>query len=209
MSNNILGNLFLVSAPSGGGKTSLVKALLEQMVHVQVSVSYTTRSQRPGEIPGKHYHFIDESVFKDMIQDQALLEYALVHGNYYGTGKAWLLETLAKGVDVILEIDWQGAHQIRQLFPEAISIFLLPPSREILLERLQARQQDAPEVIAKRMDAAIEEMRHCKDYDYLIINQDFSMALAELCSIVSASRLRAMQQTKRYEALLTNLLSEK
>ncbi|HEY8569160.1 guanylate kinase [Microbulbifer sp.] len=200
------GTLYTVSAPSGAGKTSLVKALIEADTQVTVSVSHTTRPMRPGEIDGINYHFVDRDGFVAMLGENAFLEHAQVFENYYGTSKAWVEETLASGRDVILEIDWQGAEQVRRLMPETVGIFILPPSQQALLERLTGRGQDDQGVIDKRMAQAINEMSHYVETDYLIINDDFTTALGELRAIMVAERQRLVRQQERHTALLQSLL---
>jgi len=185
------GILFIVSAPSGAGKTSLVGALCAADSAVRVSVSYTTRPARPGEHDGVHYHFVSSAVFEQMLERGEFLESALVHGNRYGTAEPWVKRTLAAGNDIVLEIDWQGAQQVRRRFPEAVGIFVLPPSLAALEKRLAHRGQDAPEVIAARLAAAQAEIEHACEYDYVMINDDFDTAVKDLCAIVRASRLRA------------------
>lgn len=199
------GTLFTVSAPSGAGKTSLVKALLARDSRIQVSVSHTTRTMRPGEVDGKDYCFVDHETFKSMVAGNAFLEHAQVFDNYYGTSKSWVEGALEQGIDVILEIDWQGAQQVRQLMPEAQGIFILPPSREALRERLQGRGQDNDEVIERRMQEAINEMSHYTESQWLIINDDFETALQELHGVVSTQRLQTSQQKRHFSALLADL----
>lgn len=201
------GNLYIVSAPSGAGKTSLVAALLHSLPGVQVSISHTTRPPRPGEQDGVNYHFVDHSAFTLMLEEGAFLESAEVFGNRYGTSQRWVEETLRRGLDVILEIDWQGARQIRQLMPNAISIFILPPSRATLAQRLTQRGQDPAAVIAERMNQAITEMSHYGDADYLIVNDVFDQALDELRAVLLAGRLCSASQRQRHQRLLTELLS--
>lgn len=201
------GTLYIFSAPSGAGKTSLVKALLEQTTGIEVSVSHTTRSPRPGEENGRHYHFTDMASFEQMVEASAFLEHARVFDNYYGTAKASVDGPLQQGHDVILEIDWQGAEQIRRLYPEAVSVFILPPSKSALRERLQGRGQDPEEVIERRMRDAFSEMSHYAEFDYLIINDDFDTALQELRSVVIAQRLKLVRQAAQQQALLQELLS--
>lgn len=201
------GNLFTISAPSGAGKTSLVNALLPALDGVQVSVSHTTRAQRPGEIDGVNYHFVAMSEFQRMLEHGDFLESAEVFGNRYGTSQRWVKDTLAAGTDVILEIDWQGAQQVRRLMPETLSIFILPPSRTALEQRLTQRGQDSATVIQKRMSAAIDEMSHYPEADYLVVNDDFETALQELRAIFVAQRLRLPRQQTRQAALLGELLS--
>lgn len=201
------GNLFVVAAPSGGGKTSLVNALLERERHVRLSVSYTTRPPRPGEVDGVHYHFVDEQRFEQLNTGGEFLEHARVHGNWYATSATWLKGQVDAGNDVLLEIDWQGAAQVRRLIPSAVHVFILPPSLSLLKERLEKRGQDAPAVIARRLEAAKEEMRHCGEFDYVIINQDFAAAVDDLAAVVRATRLRGAQQRARHAALLHSLLA--
>jgi guanylate kinase len=201
------GNLFVVAAPSGGGKTSLVNALLEREPGVRLSVSYTTRPPRPGEIDGVHYRFVDEPGFLARKDAGEFLEHAHVHGNWYATSGTWLASEVAAGRDVLLEIDWQGARQVRALLPAAVSIFILPPSLAALKERLENRGQDSPAVIARRLDAARDEMSHCGEFDYVIINHQFATAVDDLCAIVRASRLRSAQQLARHAALVASLRS--
>ena len=200
------GTLYTVSAPSGAGKTSLVKALIEADTQVTVSVSHTTRPMRPGEIEGINYHFVSRDEFVDMLGQSAFLEHAQVFDNYYGTSRAWVEETLASGRDVILEIDWQGAAQVRKLMPETVGIFILPPSQQALLERLTGRGQDDQAVIDRRMAQAIDEMSHYVETDYLVINDDFTTALNELRAIMVAERQRLGRQQERHSSLLQSLL---
>jgi guanylate kinase len=200
------GSLLIVAAPSGAGKTSLVNALLAADSQIRVSVSYTTRAPRPGEIHGEHYHFIDRAGFAELIAADALLEHAEVHGNHYGTGRALVDAELATGRDVLLEIDWQGAHQVRTRVAHTCSIFILPPSLQALLERLKHRGQDSAEVIAERVQNAREEISHYGDFDYLIVNDCFDQALTELKAIVTAQRLHRSVQSVRQTQLLGQLL---
>ena len=199
------GNLYIVSAPSGAGKTSLVAALLASDTRVRKSVSYTTRAPRPGEINGRHYHFTSMEQFEKLEAAGDLLESAVVHGNRYGTSKRWVEEQLTGDSDIVLEIDWQGAAQVRRLMPSAIAVFVLPPSFEALLQRLNSRAQDSPEVIATRLANAREEIAHVHDFDYVIINADFRTAAAELQDIIRTERLRTAQQLARYTALINRL----
>ncbi|MAT50898.1 MAG: guanylate kinase [Porticoccaceae bacterium] len=201
------GTLFTVSAPSGAGKTSLVKALIDRMNDILVSVSHTTRPKRPGEVNGINYHFVDVPTFERMLADAAFLEHARVFDNYYGTSREWVQSTLEQGVDVILEIDWQGAAQVRELLSDTVGIFILPPSRETLVQRLTGRGQDAPEVIARRLAEATREMQHYGEAEYLVINDDFDTALGELQAIVNSQRLRVAKQKARFGSLLHELLS--
>ncbi len=205
--NETIGTLFIISAPSGAGKTSLVKALVEKTKDICVSVSHTTRSQRPGEQEGVNYHFVSVEQFQQMLTQSAFLESANVFGNYYGTSQQWVGQQLASGVDVILEIDWQGAHQVREQLPEAQSIFIVPPSQTALKERLEKRGQDDQGVISKRMAAAVDEMTHFVEYDYLVVNDDFDQALQQLQAIVLASRQQLTKQQVRHQQLLIELLS--
>lgn len=200
------GTLFTISAPSGAGKTSLVKALLESDEQVQVSVSHTTRPMRPGEVKGQDYHFIDNATFQEMILDGAFLEYAGVFDYHYGTAKAWVEETLNKGVDVILEIDWQGARQVKTQMPQAQGIFILPPSKQALADRLKGRGQDKHEVIERRMQDAISEMSHYNESQWLIVNDDFDQALAQLQGIIRSQRLYTYKQRDNQQDLLDDLL---
>lgn len=199
------GCLFIVSAPSGAGKTSLVSALLAADPHVTKSISYTTRAPRTGEINGRHYHFIGQALFDDMRARGELLESAQVHGNHYGTSRHRVEAECAAGRDVLLEIDWQGAAQIRALKPDAVTIFVLPPSFEVLRERLHGRGQDSAQVIADRLAAARGELSHAREFDYAIINDDFDRAAHDLISIVRAERLRLSRQLARHSDLIDQL----
>ena len=200
------GTLYTVSAPSGAGKTSLVKALVETDRQVTVSVSHTTRDMRPGEEDGINYHFVDRAEFLRMLDVDAFLEHAQVFDNYYGTSKGWVEETLRSGRDVILEIDWQGAAQVRRLMPETVGIFILPPSQQALRERLTGRGQDEQSVIERRMEQAIDEMSHYVEADYVVINDDFASALQDLSAIVRAQRHRLQCQQEQHGDLLQALL---
>jgi guanylate kinase len=200
------GCLFVLAAPSGGGKTSLVAALLEREPGIRLSVSFTTRAPRPGEVDGVHYHFVDEARFLELQANGEFLEHAFVHGNWYATSATWLAAEVARGHDVLLEIDWQGATQVRRLMPAAVHIFILPPSLALLRERLERRGQDSPDVIGRRLEAAREEMRHCGEFDYVIMNQDFARAVDDLSAIVRAARLAAPRQMVRHAQLLQRLL---
>ncbi|MFT6220839.1 MAG: guanylate kinase [Oceanicoccus sp.] len=201
------GTLFTVSAPSGAGKTSLVKALLLRDEQMQVSVSHTTRAMRPGEKDGKDYCFVSHQVFESMVAEGTFLEHANVFENAYGTSKTWVNAALDRGVDVILEIDWQGAQQVRQLIPETQSIFILPPSLPALRERLTGRGQDDDSVIEHRMQAAINEMSHFQESQWLIVNDVFDMALEQLYNIIRTQRLQTSKQQANYRTLLQDLLS--
>jgi guanylate kinase len=192
------GNLYIVAAPSGAGKTTLVSALLARNHDVALSISYTTRAPRPGEVDHREYHFIAEPEFLAMIERGEFLEHAQVHGNRYGTSAPWIREQTAAGSDLLLEIDWQGALQVRRQIPEAIGIFILPPSMQELERRLRNRGQDSDEVIQRRLAAARDEIRHASEFDYVIINKDFDEALADLAAIVRASRLRLARQRQRH-----------
>ena len=200
------GTLYIIAAPSGGGKSSLVKALLESTPNLQVSISYTTRPMRPREQQGVDYHFVDHTQFEALRDSGAFLEHAEVFGHCYGTSRAWVTERLQQGTDVILEIDWQGKRQIAQSFPEAVSIFILPPSRAVLEQRLRGRGQDDDEVIARRMQAATNEISHWNEFDYLVLNDDFQTAAADLKAVIVARRLRREPQGARLQGLLADLL---
>ena len=199
------GSLFVICAPSGAGKTSLVRALLEREPGVRLSVSHTTRGIRPGEQDGKHYHFITRPKFEEMIGRGEFLESAEVHGNLYGTSQGWIRQQRATGADIVLEIDWQGAQQVRRLIPDAIGVFILPPSLEALNQRLTDRRQDSPEVIQARLRAARGEIAHVDEFDYVIINLDFSEAVADLVAVVRSARLRLDRQAERHRDLINSL----
>lgn len=203
-----LGTLYIISAPSGAGKSSLISALLkeERSWDVQVSVSHTTRAPRIGENHGEHYHFVDVDNFKSLIQDNAFFEWAEVFGNYYGTSRITIEQALQQGTDVFLDIDWQGAQQVRKMMPEAVGIFILPPNRNELEARLNKRGQDSSEIIAKRMAQAQSEMSHYNEYDYLIINDDFELASKELAQIVNAQRNKQNKQSILYQEMIAELL---
>ena len=200
------GNLFILSAPSGAGKSSLIGALLEKHSDMKVSVSHTTRSPRPGEENGVHYHFVSVDEFKALIEKNDFFEWAQVFDNYYGTSKQAIESQLEAGIDVFLDIDWQGAQQIRKLVDDVETIFILPPSKEELESRLNNRGQDSAEVIAGRMAKAQSETSHYNEYDYVVVNDDFDTALTEIETIVMAKRLSLKSQTVRHQALLENLL---
>ncbi|MFI3186548.1 MAG: guanylate kinase [Methylococcaceae bacterium] len=202
-----IGKLYIISAPSGAGKTSLVKQLLADLADLSVSISHTTRPMRPGEIDGADYYFVSVSDFKTMQKNLAFLEYAQVFDNFYGTAQQTVEQNLHQGLDVILEIDWQGAQQIKKLLPDSISIFILPPSTQVLLQRLQNRGQDDEQTIARRMRDALTEMRHHDEFDYLVVNDDFALALTELKSIIIANRLTRQRQLHNLQPLLTALFS--
>lgn len=201
-----VGTLFVISAPSGAGKTSLVKALLEKTEGIGVSVSHTTRAMREGEQDGFDYHFIDKSKFEKMVEESAFLEHAQVFDNFYGSAIANIEAKLTQGEDVILEIDWQGAEQVRKQLPYSVNIFILPPSQAALEERLRGRGQDSNEIIARRMRDAKSETSHYAEYDYLVVNDDFEQALKELQSIVLTRRCRYGAQSERLSPLLKELL---
>tara|TARA_Y100000296_G_C5098258_1_gene218521 strand:+ start:109 stop:750 length:642 start_codon:yes stop_codon:yes gene_type:complete len=208
---SLLGNLFILAAPSGAGKSSLIKALMEKYdgnaaMPMQVSVSHTTRSPRPGEVDGVHYHFVSREQFEALIEQGVFFEYAEVFGNYYGTSRVTIEQTLHQGIDVFLDIDWQGARQVKALMPDTCGIFILPPSLEVLEQRLNSRGQDSEEVIAARMAEAVGEMSHFNEFDYIIVNDDFATALDELVAIVTSQRLRTSKQQMRHQPLLDELL---
>ncbi len=200
------GTLYIISAPSGAGKTSLVKALVECTDDIRVSVSHTTRAMRPGEEDGVNYNFVSVSEFEGMVADNRFLEHAKVFDNYYGTSRDWVDQHLKAGTDVILEIDWQGAQQVRPRMPGCVSIFILPPSREELLKRLRGRGQDSEEIIQRRYQDAVGDMGHCAEYDYVVINDDFDEALIDLAAVVRARRQRYEVQSGRQADLITRLL---
>ncbi len=201
------GKLYIISAPSGAGKTSLVKQLLGCLSGLTVSISHTTRQSRPGEMDGQDYFFVSIADFQAMLAREEFLEYAQVFDNFYGTAQQTVEDNLNKGLDVILEIDWQGARQIKKLLPDSLSIFILPPSTEQLQLRLQSRGQDEPQVIERRMRDAVNEMRHYDEFDYLVVNDDFDQALTELKSIFIANRLTQERQQVNLQPLLASLLS--
>lgn len=201
------GTLYTISAPSGAGKTSLVAKLLAHTPRLGVSVSHTTRPMRPGEEDGVNYHFVSHAEFEQMLNASAFLEHAQVFDNFYGTSQQWVESQLAAGEDVILEIDWQGAQQVRRLMPDTVAIFIMPPSKEALNERLTGRGQDNSAVIQRRMDAAVAEMSHYVESDFVVINDDFNTALADLEAIVRSHRLSLANQQLRHQALLSALLS--
>lgn len=201
----MIGKLFIVAAPSGAGKTTLVRHLLENESDIRLSISHTTRQPRSGEANGREYHFVAVDEFKAMIKRDDFLEWAEVHGNYYGTSRSWIESEMAQGRDVLLEIDWQGAQQVRRAFPHATGIFVLPPSMDILQQRLAGRGTDAPAVVARRIAAARDEMRHADEFDYVIINTDLQRAVTDLRSIVTASRLQFAVQRQRHASLFASL----
>ena len=197
--------LYIVSAPSGAGKTSLLRSLVDTDPELRLSISHTTRALRPGERDGEHYHFVDQAAFEALIAQNGFLEHALVFDHYYGTAKAMVEREEARGHDVILEIDWQGARQVRAARPDAVSIFILPPSQAALKERLSARGQDSDEVIERRMQEARAQISHFEEYDYLVINDEFEAALIELRAVFVARRMRLCAQRERNHALLADL----
>ena len=199
------GTLFIVSSPSGGGKTSLVKSLLQAEPDVRLSISHTTRPPRAGEADGRDYHFVPLETFQRMLEAGEFLESAEIYGNRYGTSQKWIEGERAAGRDVLLEIDWQGAQQVRRLMPGTVSVFVLPPSLEVLESRLKGRGQDSAQVVARRMTAAREEMSHAAEYDYVIINEEFSRAALDLRSIVRAERLKTASQLARHSSLLNRM----
>ncbi|MDO4223150.1 MAG: guanylate kinase [Acinetobacter sp.] len=201
------GLLFVVAAASGTGKTSLVKALLDRMSNLHISVSHTTRPQRVGEVDGVHYHFIEKQQFLKNIEQNAFIEYAEVFGNYYGTSHATVQQQLDQGHDVLLEIDWQGAEQVRKLFPNSIQIFILPPSQFELRQRLSNRKTDSLEVIEHRLSCAVTDMQHYVNFDYVIVNEVFDKAVAELHAIITSNRLTTAQQNIRHKQLIHDLLT--
>ena len=203
-----LGTLYIVTAPSGAGKTTLVHAVLEREPGLALSVSYTTRPPRPGEVDGRDYRFVGKEEFLRLRDGGELLEWAEVHGNYYGTSRTWIETQLQQDRDVLLEIDWQGARQVRRMFPHAVSIFILPPSLEALEARLRGRGTDSEATIARRLAAAREEMRHVEEFDYAIINDRLERAIDELTAVVRAARLRLAVQKRRHATYFAQLLQE-
>jgi guanylate kinase len=199
------GNIFLVVAPSGAGKSTLVNALLAKDAAIALSISYTTRPPRPGEQDGREYHFVTLDDFKARRAKGEFLESAEVHGNFYATSRLWIEERVRDGQDVLLEIDWQGARQVKALFPAAVGIFILPPSIDALAKRLRTRGKDSAEVIERRLLAAGSEIAHAPEFDYVLINEDFALALAQLTAVVTASRLRFASQAARHHTLFAQL----
>ncbi len=202
----MLGVLYIISAPSGAGKTTLVKSVTDTMQGVEISISYTTRPPRQGEREGVNYHFVDKAQFDDMLSRDAFLEHANVYDYCYGTSRDYVLERLRQGIDVILEIDWQGAQQVRKALPGCVTVFILPPSRDALAERLRSRGLDTDEVIQRRLREAVNEMSHCREYDYLIVNDDFPRAAADLSAILAVHRLSQRYQSVSLDSLLRSLL---
>ncbi|QCZ92073.1 guanylate kinase [Salinimonas iocasae] len=208
-----LGNLFILAAPSGAGKSSLIKALLEKHEDaadfpMEVSVSHTTRKPRPGEEDGVHYHFVSREQFEKLIEQGVFFEWAEVFDNYYGTSRVTIEQTLHRGIDVFLDIDWQGARQVKKLLPDACGVFILPPSTQVLKERLNRRGQDSDDVIASRMREAVSEMSHYDEFDYVLVNDDFSVALSDLEAVVRAQRQRTAKQQMRHLDLIKDLLGD-
>jgi guanylate kinase len=201
------GTLYIVAAPSGAGKSSLVNAVLSRETGIALSISFTSRKARPGERHAQHYHFISKEEFETMIANGDFFEHALVHGDYKGTAKQSVEPQLAAGKDVLLEIDWQGARQVREKLPDAISIFILPPSKEALETRMRNRGQDSEQVIAQRLANAREEMSHYNEFDYVIVNEHFDAAVSELRAIFQAQRLKCPAQQERHSALIRHLLA--
>ena len=202
------GTLYIIAAPSGGGKTSLTRALLEREPNIVLSVSYTSRLPRPGEVDGVHYHFVSRGVFEEMIKRGEFFEHAVVHGDLKGTARTAVERTLASGKDVLLEIDWQGARQVRAQMADTVSIFILPPSRGELERRLRSRAQDSEATIRRRLADSREDIAHAVEFDYIVVNDDFATALSDLRSIVTTRQLRADNQRERYAALLADLLKD-
>ena len=200
------GTLYIVAAPSGAGKSSIVNATLARDPKIALSISFTSRAPRPGERHAEHYHFVSADAFQSMIKAGDFFEYALVHGDWKGTARQSVEPQLAAGRDVLLEIDWQGARQVRQKVPDAVSVFILPPSRQALDERMRKRGQDSEDVMAQRLAAAREEMLHFDEFDYVIINETFETAVLEMCAIFTASRLRRQAQQQRHAGLIQALL---
>lgn len=207
MLGNCVGNLYIVAAPSGGGKTSLVKNLIDTLEGIEVSISHTTRAMRPGERHSIDYFFVDQNEFMDMVNDNAFIEHAQVFNHLYGTSAAQINSRLESGIDVVLDIDWQGAEQIRRRFTDAVSIFIVPPSLNVLKDRLKNRGQDNSDVIHDRMIKSQDELSHYPEFDYLIVNDDFEKAALELRSIVIANRLKMCRQINKQSKLLSFLLS--
>lgn len=210
-----LGNLFILAAPSGAGKSSLINALLDKHqdtnMHsnqMQVSVSHTTRDPRPGEVDGVHYHFVSKKEFKTLIDENAFFEWAEVFGNFYGTSRVVIEQTLSEGIDVFLDIDWQGARQVKAQIPDTATIFVAPPSKNELRRRLTERNQDSEEVIKSRMEKAVAEISHYHEFDFIVVNDNFDAALSELDAIVSARRLRKEKQVIRHADLFDGLLAD-
>jgi guanylate kinase len=200
------GTLYIVAAPSGAGKSSIVNAVLARDPNIALSISFTSRQPRPGERHAEHYHFVSAAEFEAMVEAGDFFEHALVHGDWKGTARQSVEPQLSAGKDVLLEIDWQGARQVRNKVPDAVSVFILPPSREALEQRMRNRNQDSEAVIAQRLEAARDEMSHYTEFDYVIVNEHFDTAVAEMCAIFTASRLRREAQVARHSRLITQLL---
>jgi guanylate kinase len=203
----VRGTLFIVAAPSGAGKSSIVNACLARDRNISLSISFTSRPPRPGERHAEHYHFVDDAAFQRMIDAGDFFEYARVHGDWKGTARQSVEPQLAAGRDVLLEIDWQGARQVRAAVPDAVGVFILPPSRAALDERMRKRGQDSEQVMARRLAAAREEMSHYDEFDFVIVNDDFDTAVAEVCAVFTASRLRRVPQARRHHRLIQALLA--
>ncbi|MFP7722278.1 guanylate kinase [Lysobacter sp. A3-1-A15] len=202
------GTLFIVAAPSGAGKSSIVNAVLARDPNIRLSISFTSRQPRPGERHAEHYHFVGKDEFESMVANGDFFEHALVHGDWKGTARQSVEPQLAAGHDVLLEIDWQGARQVRAKVPGLVSVFILPPSRAALEQRMRARGQDSEDVIAQRLSAAREEMSHYGEFDYVVVNETFAVAVDEMCAIFTASRLRREAQVARHGRLITALLAD-
>ncbi|GAB3371205.1 guanylate kinase [Lysobacter rhizosphaerae] len=202
------GTLYIVAAPSGAGKSSIVNAVLARDPNIRLSISFTSRQPRPGERHAEHYHFVSAAEFESMVEAGDFFEHALVHGDWKGTARQSVEPQLASGKDVLLEIDWQGARQVRSKVPDAVSVFILPPSRQALEHRMRVRAQDSDEVIRQRLDAAREELSHYTEFDYVIVNEHFNTAVDEMCAIFTASRLRREAQVARHSRLITQLLAD-
>lgn len=200
------GTLYIVAAPSGAGKSSIVNAVLARDDNISLSISFTSRPPRPGERHAEHYHFVSATEFEAMVAAGDFFEHALVHGDWKGSARQSVEPQLAAGRDVLLEIDWQGARQVRRQIPDAVSVFILPPSRAALDQRMRKRGQDSDQVIAQRLAAARDEMSHYGEFDYVIVNEDFETAVGQMCSIFTASRLRKDAQVARHSRLITSLL---
>lgn len=204
-----LASLFVFASPSGGGKTSLVKALIKTVDSIAVSVSHTTRMKREAEKEGKHYYFIDDRHFDSLVKDNAFIEHAHVFGAQYGTSRFQIETQLERGIDVVLDIDWQGARQLKEQFNNIVTVFILPPSVEVLKERLKGRNQDEDSVIEARMKKAQDEIKHYNEFDYLVVNDDFDTALRQITEIVNSHRLKLQFQSEKHQTLLSNLLMSK